>query len=185
MRTLLVDNGSTLTTKLARLAPGAEEICSYQAIPTDVTPFQLIILSGSSILPVLGNEDHFAAELELIRTTDIPLVGICLGHELIAVALGGTLKPHTPEKGITEITVVRDHPIFQGEQKFRVYENHQYRVYSPGPELEILATTTQGIAIVSHKTRPLYGFQFHPEHCTEETRGDELFIRLFTLLTTP
>ena len=88
MKTLLIDNGSTLTAKLAELSPGNETVVEHGNIPENLNEFSLIILSGSSKFPVNGNESLFTKEIELIRTTNIPIVGICFGHELIAHAFG-------------------------------------------------------------------------------------------------
>jgi hypothetical protein len=57
MKTLLIDNGSTLTAKLAELSPGNEVIIDHKNIPENLDEFSLIILSGSSKFPVNGNEN--------------------------------------------------------------------------------------------------------------------------------
>ncbi len=184
MKTLLRNNGSTLTAKLAKLSPGKEEIVSYQNIPKDISPYKLILLSGSSTHPVFGNEDLFSAEITLINRCDVPIIGICLGHELIAHTFGAKLshlgKSHV---GMTEVNVTQEHPMFMGRTSFTVFHNHRYGVTEPGNELTELARTEHSIAILKHKQREIYGFQFHPEHHTDQQFGDEVFIKLFDVLT--
>ena len=184
MKTLLIDNGSTLTKKLALLSPGEEDIVSYSEIPDDITQYSLIILSGSSLFPIRGNEEKLVKEIELIRSANIPIVGICFGHELIAHAYGASLTPMSRHVGMTEIKVTSPHPMFLTREVFSVYENHQYGVTELTEELEILATSEHAIAVLKHKTKPIYGLQFHPEHHTEKQFGDEIFLKLFADLTT-
>jgi GMP synthase-like glutamine amidotransferase len=180
VKTLLIDNGSTLTKKLGELSPGEETIVTYDEIPKDISDFSLILLSGSSQFPVYGNEEKFTEEIQLIKSSIIPIVGICLGHELIAHAFESTLN-HLAEQhvGMSEVTVINQHPMFSGRETFEVYENHQYGVTEIGEELIVLAKTDHAIATFKHKEKHIYGFQFHPEHHTDEQFGDEVFLKLF------
>lgn len=179
MKTLLVDNGSTLTEKLAKLSPGQEDIVSYSNIPNDISNYSLIILSGSSLFPIEGNEEKLAKEINLIQNIHVPLVGVCFGHELIAHAYGSPLTQMPQHVGMTEIWVTAPHPMFLSKEVFSVYENHQYGVTEVTEELEILARSDHAIAVLKHKTKPIYGLQFHPEHHTEQQFGDEVFLKLF------
>ena len=183
MKTLLIDNGSTLTPKLASLSPGKEDIVRYDAIPDKLDEYSLIILSGSSEFSVLGNEEKLSREIELIKNANIPIVGICLGHELIARAFDATLELLSESCfGMTNVDVVKQHPMFGGRANFSVYEKHQYGVTAVQEPLEVLAVTEQFIAVMKHKTKSIYGFQFHPEHHTDEQYGDEVFLTLFDYL---
>ena len=180
MQTLLIDNGSTLVKKLSLLSPGQETIVSYDEIPEDISQYSLILLSGSSKLPIYGNEERFSKEINLIQTSEIPIVGICLGHELIAHSFNSPLT-HFDEQhvGMTEVEVVNDHYMFNGNKSFTVYENHQYGVTGVSDDLKVFAKTNHAIAILKHKLKPIYGFQFHPEHHTDEQYGDEVYLKLF------
>jgi GMP synthase (glutamine-hydrolysing) len=185
MKTLLIDNGSTLVKKLAILSPGNEEVVDYAHIPEDLSSYSLIILSGSSKFPVHGNEDTFKAEIELIKNAEVPVVGICLGHELIAHAFGAEiLHLGTQHKGLFEVVVTQPHEIFGGKVVFSVYENHQFGITSVPESIEVLAESPNSIAVIKHVDKPIYGFQFHPEHMTDQQYGDEVFLNLFKFLTT-
>lgn len=180
MKTLLIDNGSTLTKKLGELSPGEEVIVSYDEIPDDLSAYSLILLSGSSKFPVYGNEDKFSRELNLIRSTNTPVVGICLGHELIAHAFNSPLTHFNKQHvGITTVNVIEKHFMFKDRGSFSVYENHQYGVTKVSDELIALAETDHAIAVIKHREKPIYGFQFHPEHHAEKQLGDEIFLALF------
>jgi GMP synthase (glutamine-hydrolysing) len=184
MKTLIIDNGSTLIERLVTLSPGNEEVVDYDNIPEDLSVYSLIILSGSSKFPVHGSEDIFKAETELIKNTNVPIVGICFGHELIAHAFGAeVVHLGMQHKGLCEVKVTQPHEIFGGKDSFLVYENHQYGISTVPNSMEVLAESTNSIAVVKHKERPIYGFQFHPEHMPDQQFGDEVFLNLFSLLT--
>lgn len=183
MKTLLVDNGSTLTTKLAQLTPGEVEICSYDAIPNIVTNYGLILLSGSSQFPVEGNEQILNDEFALVLNATVPVIGICLGHEIIAKALGGTIENlHHQHVGLTKVNIVQEHDMFGGAKQFTVYENHRYGLKEVPDSFEVLAETDHAVAVMRHKTRQIYGMQFHPEHHVEHQFGDEVFLNLISSL---
>jgi anthranilate/para-aminobenzoate synthase component II len=45
-----------------------------------------------------------------------------------------------------------------------------------------LAESDHSTAVVAHQRRPIFGFQFHPEHHTDTTYGDEIFYNTYRLL---
>jgi len=178
MRTLLIDNGSNLTEKLRDLIPGEVNVVQYDAIPDSVNHYSLIILSGSSRFPIEGHERELAAEEFLIRNSDKPIIGICLGHEIIAHAFGAKIELLGKHTGLCDIAVTKNHLMFQARTNFTVYEHHQYGITELPSYLEELARSDHAIAVFKHKEKPIYGFQFHPEHHTESQFGDEIFLAL-------
>lgn len=181
---LLIDNETTLLKKLQTLIPGEEIVRCWDNLDTeDPNTYDLIVLSGGSSFPIIGNEEKLSKEIELIKTTTTPIIGICFGHELIVHAFGGSLqKLSEKHKGVTTIDVQERHEIFGDLESFTVYENHTYAIDTCGPDLIPLASSDHSIAVVAHKTKPIFGFQFHPEHHTDTTLGDEIFMRAFAFV---
>ncbi len=180
MKTLLIDNGSTLTKKLKDLIPGDVELINFSEIHQQNTDdYGCLVLSGSSKYPVIGNDELFVAELQLIRRTTKPMIGICLGHELIAHAFNSELfnldKQHT---GTIKINFTENSPVFNGKT-IDVYENHGVGVSNLGTDLIALAYSDHAIAAFKHRQKPIYGLQFHPEHHRNQQQGDELFLEIF------
>lgn len=116
----------------------------------------------------------------MVQETRTPVIGICLGHQIIAHAFGGSVQHMAQrEKGLEEVRVVKPHPIFGDTRRFSVYETHTYAVTDPGA-CNTLARTNHCIATIAHPERPVFGFQFHPESYTDKQFGDEVFLSTLT-----
>lgn len=139
--------------------------------------FDLIILSGSSSFSVQGNETLFQNERILIRESPSSILGICFGCELIADTYKTKLvKMKAKEKGILDIRIVRENPLFDGiSSPFQVYEAHRWVTRQLPADLIDLACSDDGIEVIKHKDRQVFGFQFHPEMFPNETAGRVIF----------
>lgn len=178
MKILLIDNGTTLLHKLEALIPGNEIVHSFDDFDKDATNFDLVILSGGSKYQLVGNEEKFEKEINFIKNTNIPIIGICFGYELIVVAFGGILKELSEDKkGMYEVRVL-DKDL--GEGIVRIYESHRWVVDTLPDIFEVLVISNDGPEIIKHKEKSIYGIQFHPENFVEETEGDELFLKLLS-----
>ena len=108
---------------------------------------------------------HFAGKL--------PILGVCLGHQAIGAAFGGTIvRAQELMHGKTSTITTTQQGVFAGLPKqFTVNRYHSLaieRATCP-PELEITAWTDDGeIMGVRHKTLPIEGVQFHPESILTE-----------------
>src|SRR3989344_971803 len=110
MKVLLVDNDIQPQTLLARSFEGNKII----TVPWNnlkeirLLDFDCVVLSGSSNFPIVGNENEMSEELDLIRSSPIPILGVCYGFELIVIAFGGTLKiMPKKEQGVLEMIIVK------------------------------------------------------------------------------
>lgn len=97
----------------------------------------------------------------------IPMLGICLGHQAIGEVFGCQIQPAKEMKHgeVDDIQVNSLSPLFKDlTNTLRVARYHSLIVAHPSSELEVIATSNQGeIMAIQHKHYPLYGVQFHPE----------------------
>ncbi len=180
MRAAIINNGASSPDKILSLLDGAScEVVGYADIAKLCTDdFDVLVLSGSSQFPVVYNREKLKDEIALIQTSNIPVLGICYGCELIAVAFGGSLRDRgegSQKRDSVEVEVVADNPLFLGRRQFEVYDAHRWAIDTVPPDLQILARSIHGPEVIRHRSRPIYGFQFHPEKMLEQTFGDELF----------
>jgi len=185
MKILIVDNGSTYLAKLKSLTSKyPTSIKKYSTLTVaDHTGFDLIILSGGHNYPVIDHDSVYQLEIDLIKDSPTPILGICLGFELIAHVFDATLvQISAKEKSILEIGKIVQDPVLDGLSSLKVFENHRYVVRDVGPSLVAIAGSVDGIEIIRHKDRLIYGFQFHPEMFRDETQGDELFANFIKIV---
>jgi GMP synthase-like glutamine amidotransferase len=186
MDILVVDNGSSYLDNLIRLLPQSTvKVVSYGRLfgikPND---FDGIILSGGHGISVVDHQLIYKEELELIKSINRPMLGICLGCELIAFAYNSQLERlENKEKGLMHLEVVVPDPIFRNMTNILVYESHRWAIKTLGKELISLAISKDGIEVFKHATRSLYGVQFHPEAFTEETNGSTFLANFFHLIS--
>ncbi|WP_262504895.1 glutamine amidotransferase-related protein [Saccharicrinis fermentans] len=125
-----------------------------------------IILSGGKGNPYepLNLTSNFVAMFNF----NVPILGFCLGHEIIAVAHRGRIKKLADYHGKKElITITKpSDPIFEGLNKKDVslVKRHSFYVSELPDSIENLGTSeTCSTEIIEHRNKPIYGFQSHPE----------------------
>jgi anthranilate synthase component 2 len=124
------------------------------------------------ISPGPGKPSDAGICIEAVKSlfTKIPILGICLGHQAIYEAFGGTVS--YAEKLMhgksSKVNVLVDNPLFKGLppviQAARYHSLAAVKETLP-EQLKIIAWTAGGDEImgVCHKDYPVYGLQFHPE----------------------
>jgi GMP synthase (glutamine-hydrolysing) len=129
------------------------------------------VLSGG---PDMDRVGHAPAYLD----ADVPVLGICLGHQLMALELGGAVESGD-YGGYADVTVAIDDPddplVGSLHPETRVWASHADEVVELPPGFERTATSDVcGIEAMSDTDRDLYGVQWHPE-VAHTDRGEELF----------
>ncbi|MHA1598479.1 MAG: anthranilate synthase component II [Alphaproteobacteria bacterium] len=104
---------------------------------------------------------------------DLPILGVCLGHQCIGQHFGGTVdRAPTPMHGKTDEISHSGSGIFAGiPSPLTATRYHSLTVLREGlPDcLEVTAESPDGVIQgLSHKTRPIHGVQFHPESIASE-----------------
>jgi GMP synthase (glutamine-hydrolysing) len=160
------------------LAPGVEVVRADEGgTPPDCQPFAAVVVTGSAASVVTPEPWQPAVE-ELVRDAaerDVPVLGICFGHQLIARALFGpeaVFARQVPEFGYLEVEVVEPDSLFTGfTPRFVAFVSHQDQV-RPVPGLQVLARSAacsvHGLRVVG---RRIWGVQFHVEMTPEEEWG--------------
>lgn len=120
---------------------------------------------------------------------EVPLLGVCWGHQALCQAMGGTVRPHPGgwEIGTVEVTLTpegREDPLFHGlPERFRVQTTHQDYVSAPPPGGVRLAGNDHTLWQAVAYGAAARGVQFHPE-VTEPIAAD-FVARREHLLTKP
>jgi len=139
---------------------------------------ELVRLSPEAILISPGpcTPDEAGISLEVTRTfatQGVPILGVCLGHQVIGQAFGGrVVRAPEPVHGKTSLIYHWGDTLFQGlPNPFHATRYHSLVVEreSLPPELAITAETDDGLIMgICHRRYPVAGIQFHPESILTE-----------------
>ncbi|MGD8780158.1 MAG: gamma-glutamyl-gamma-aminobutyrate hydrolase family protein [Ignavibacteria bacterium] len=111
---------------------------------------------------------NLTANFIAMMNFDVPVIGFCLGHEIIAVAHRGRIKK-LPDYNIKKVKVSvtkPEDPIFEGvnTEDMWLTRRHHFHVSDLPPDFICLAESElTSNEIIKHKDKPIYGFQAHPE----------------------
>ena len=173
---LLLDNYDSFVFNLARYLQelGAETLV-VRNDALSVAEIERLQPQGIIISPGPCTPLEAGISLEVIRQLGwrIPMLGVCLGHQAMAAALGGeVVRAPEPVHGRTAwITHHQQHVLAGLPNPFRAMRYHSLivREASLPEQLRIVAHTTDGIPMaLEHVSWPLYGVQFHPESVLTE-----------------
>jgi anthranilate synthase component 2 len=135
--------------------------------------------------PKTPNDAGICLALLAAAPADLPIFGVCLGHQAIGQAYGGeVVRAKALMHGKTSQIHHAGKGVFAGlKNPFTATRYHSLSVEKDvlPPDLEVTAWTEDGeIMGVQHKTRPVHGVQFHPESIATECGHDLLanFLRL-------
>ena len=131
-----------------------------------------VVLSGSpDMMSDPRVQEKYQAEVEAIRDSGVPVLGVCFGHQMMAHAFGSEIvKDRNHVLDMVKTTVLVDDPLFRGRPKELMLLESRWEVVRflpPGFQL-VARSATSKIAAMRHGSRPLVGVQFHPERYTKE-----------------
>jgi anthranilate synthase component 2 len=174
---LLIDHYDSFVHNLARYARelGHEAVVRrHDAVTVDevatMAPTHVILSPG----PCTPTEA--ASSVEVIRRfgAELPILGVCLGHQCIGAAYGGDIvRAPRPMHGKTSDVVHDGTGLFTGLPSPLTVARYHSLVIEPSTlpaALRVTATSTDDGAImaVAHRTHPVFGVQFHPESAASE-----------------
>src|SRR6266849_6903388 len=127
------------------------------------------------------SRDQLTGELadaaRLIRQIKLPMLCICVTHQLLATAFGGvTEAARKPEFGPVEISVIDEGRILEGlKPSFTAWESHNDEVVKFAAGFQVIAKSSNcAVEAMRHENRPIFGVQFHPE-VSHTLKGVNLF----------
>ena len=168
-RVLVVDNYDSFTYNLVQYLGelGAEP----EVVRNDVeTMDELLARRPDRVIVSPGpcTPDEAGVSVEVMRRfpeAGVPTLGVCLGHQSLAQAFGGTVVRHVPVHGKTTEITHSGEGLFAGLMSpLQVGRYHSLVVDPALPDSLVVTATGGGVVMaVEHRELPAYGVQFHPE----------------------
>ncbi len=188
MRTLLVDNHDSYTYNVFHLLAGVSgeepivvdnDAVSWRAL--ERWDFDAIVLSPGPGTPRRWHD--FCVCDDILRYSEIPVLGICLGHQGLGNVLEGDVRS-APEAMHGRLSRIyhEGSGLFEGiDQGFPVVRYHSLAITGMGPDGNVCAWADDGVVMgIEHRRRPLWGVQFHPESIATE-HGAKLVENFYAL----
>ncbi|HID42626.1 MAG TPA: GMP synthase subunit A [Archaeoglobaceae archaeon] len=130
-----------------------------------------IVLGGGPSLEKIGKCGDY------LREIDVPFLGICLGHQLMAELFGGEVgRGETGGYAEVRVRIVEEDEIFEGlPTELKVWASHADEVKKLPSDFKLLATSDVcNIEAMRHKSKSIYGIQWHPEVFHTE-KGEDFY----------
>lgn len=131
-----------------------------------------VVISGSQVSvyddhPWIDRTAEWVADAV---AADVPVLGVCWGHQLIASAVGGVIGPQEDyELGYAKIERIDDSPLLSGVgDTFVAFESHSDGIKRLPADATLLAENDR--TIQAFRVRNAFGVQFHPEYDRETAR---------------
>lgn len=171
MTVLIIDNYDSFVFNLARYVKQLgfnTEVLRNDALTVEevesLSPTHLILSPG----PCGPDEAGICLELVQYFHDKIPILGVCLGHQVIAQAFGGSVeRAQNPMHGKASGIKHNQQALFAGlPSPLKVGRYHSLIVSSHKfpPQLQITAESDRGeVMALQHRQYPVFGLQFHPE----------------------
>jgi anthranilate synthase component 2 len=170
---LIIDNYDSFTYNLYQMVGEIDEDIEVKR-NDEITIAEIRKLKPKAIIisPGPGNPENlgdFGVCMQVITElgSEIPILGVCLGHQGIFMAFGGAITRNEPVHGKQSFIFHNEKGIFNGvENPLSAARYHSlYCNTETIPNcMEITARTGDGMIMgLKHRKKPIFGLQFHPE----------------------
>ncbi len=181
MKTLIINNHTKHIKELENVFPGSVVISKEDIENLNPIDFDLIVISGGSGVPsVVSHNENYILEESIVKSGK-PVIGICLGCEIICKAFGGEVEFMSQQEQGEKVFKILDSGMKEKlhESLIKCYEAHWVRMTKVPEEFDVLIQSNHGPEMIKHKTLPILGTQFHPE--VEIAKGFWDYVTMYLL----
>jgi len=187
LRVTLVDCGSRKVPDIAALLAAAG--ASVATVPLPAGPeastgggSDAVVVSGGPALFTDPEQGALLVErFRFLDTLTVPVLGICLGHQALALRAGGAVFRGPARREHETIEILEDHPLLAGlARPLHMREDHVEGVTVPAGWRRIARSAHYDNEMMAAEGAPRFGVQFHPE--VSGGAGERLFANFLALV---
>jgi len=168
MTGLIINHNTKYIVNLIQLFRGCDVINYTQFNAEKAETYDYIILSGG---PIDIDGDNILEEKEWLRNTNKPVLGICLGLQILCLAFGETMLKFPKNRKLKESFVFDNFD-------YNMQYNHMY-YFDKLPAGFIGEIKNNIITYMKHETKPILAFQGHPEVTDQGDKIKNYFLENF------
>ncbi|WP_194842696.1 type 1 glutamine amidotransferase [Endozoicomonas sp. OPT23] len=176
-KVIIIDCGSSKVSELVTLiGDSGHPTTTIKLVESNLFPFEQshsVIISGGPHLFTDSPDKHqsLMAQFEFLKNLEIPTLGICLGHQALAIIHGGRVYRDIERREFEPVRTLHKHFLFENLPANPAFSEDHCEGIWPSKKMKVLADSefyeTEAIEILS---RPMFGVQFHPETSGETGR---------------
>jgi GMP synthase (glutamine-hydrolysing) len=123
-----------------------------------------IILSGAPVLLTETDQKIYTSSMGFLRAVSVPVLGICFGHQLLALLFGGKVFKGPEVRVAINIAVLEKNNLFDGlGNQLIMKEDHTEGIILPPSFITLASSEKYEVEAMRHPILPVFGVQFHPE----------------------
>ncbi|MBU0665756.1 MAG: gamma-glutamyl-gamma-aminobutyrate hydrolase family protein [Nanoarchaeota archaeon] len=141
---------------------------------SDFKSFSGIVISGAPTLLTQVNQQEYLDKFSFLKSIKIPVLGICLGHQILGLLHGSQIKAEKMIDKMEQIEILQENDLFNGIQNLSEFrEEHSEFISLPEDFIHLAKSESCDNESMKHKNKNLFGVQFHPE--VSGDNGKQLF----------
>lgn len=123
-----------------------------------------VIISGAPLLITEMNMEPYLEKMKWIKTTTLPVLGICFGHQIIGLLHGAFGSKMKEDRDWQIIEAFETCPLFNRlPNEVEMMQDHCETISIPENFKHIASSDACVNEVMQHNEKPIYGVQFHPE----------------------
>lgn len=164
----IIDCGSSYISNLMQitqeLGDSAKTIPLGDISHTNMSEFSHIIISGSPALITKIDTQAYIDQFAFIKDSNIPILGICNGHQVIGLLYGAQISMGPKVNKIENISILKEGDLFRGVENNSLFQEEHCEYITLPKDFTLLATSASGEnEAMQHTYKAIFGVQFHPE----------------------
>lgn len=163
----IIDCGSQKTPYIEQMVDISCDFKTYRLLDfklEDLDNVAGVIISGAPILLTEVDQHPYLEKFTWLSSFEKPVLGICFGHQIIGLHFGAFVSRQKEDRDWQEIEILEESILFDKlPNEFQQMEDHCESISVP-PNFNLIATSDSCVnEAMQHKTKRIFGVQFHPE----------------------